>query len=73
MKLRTRFYSAALAATAFVMTPSPVTQGQANGIGLSYHVDDSLLSAAHSADAAGLDGMDAVALAEVERIFNRRD
>jgi hypothetical protein len=55
MILRVRAFMALLVAAAFVITPSPVSQGHANSASTRYHVDGVLFS-----DVAGISRLDAI-------------
>lgn len=69
MNLRTKILTAFLGALAFVVTPSQMTQGQANMIGHAPHVDRSVFAESlHSHASIDLRAIDVIALAEVERI-----
>jgi hypothetical protein len=70
MDARTKFVSAVFAAAAFVVTPSPLTVGQANSIAQRNHVDQAVIGADDDIAARmALDVIDEMAVAEVEALI----
>lgn len=69
MTLRSRVPSALLIAAAFAVTPSPMTQGQSNGLHFGRHVDQPVFDISALPEAVTtLDRVDATVLDEVERL-----
>jgi hypothetical protein len=72
MTAHNKFASAFLTGAAFILTPSPFAQGQANSAVRMNHVDQSIVGGdIDSRTRAQLDAYDAFAIAEVEQLSRR--
>jgi hypothetical protein len=68
MKLRVQALTALIISAAFIITPSPVSQGQASSASQRYHADKGLYSSGRHE--AGLERIDNEALKAVETLLS---